>query len=1331
MISLNAYYFLSHSNSFYAKLSVARTVDRHSLTKAWRQSKTDHERQAVLQQLAGSLQHVETLQSRMPALHYPDLPVANQREDIVAAIREHQVIVLCGDTGSGKTTQLPKLAIEAGQGARGLIGHTQPRRIAARNVAARIADELGTSLGEQVGFKIRFTDQVSKQSVIKVMTDGILLAETQQDRFLDAYDTIIIDEAHERSLNIDFLLGYFKQLLPKRSDLKIIITSATIDPERFAEHFGNDTPIITVPGRTYPVDVQYLPGEDDSTLVQSVLDGVAEATRLDKHGDMLIFLPTERDIRECSEALTRQHFNATEVLPLFARLTPAEQQRIFNPGQQRRIVLATNVAETSLTVPRIKFVIDSGLARVSRYSWRSKLQRLPIERISQASADQRKGRCGRIAPGICIRLYAEDDFTSRAEFTEPEIQRTNLASVILQMHSLQLGDLAAFPFIDPPDSRFIADGERLLTELGALKNDRLTTTGRQLARFPVDPTLARMLIAASEKKCLQEMLVIVAALSIIDPRERPTGSAAKADEAHKKFEHPKSDYFSLYALWLEAESARESLSGSAFRRWCKAHYLHYLRMREWRDIHHQLMSMARATKLKLNAKPQCNTRKLHKDDALYAQVHQAILTGLNTHVGLRDDSKTKPKMKVSPGKGRGAQPRKSMHYLTTQNAGFQLWPGSSVTKAAPKWVVYLERLETAKVYGRVLAEVQPDWIEQAAKHLIKREVFEPHYNGKTGRVDAYAKLMLRGLVLAEKRRMNFASFDPVVSREIFIREALVNQRYKPQKPPAFWRHNSQLIKQLEQAEHKSRRRDLLINDDRLMALYLERVPAAVVDLTTFENWLKTTDEDQLKFSETDLREGESDIDQNDFPEAVIINNVPLKLDYQFDPGGKADGVTIVASAAVLNQISEQRLEWLVPGLLEDKLLAMLKALPKRYRRHFVPAPQYAQALHQRITEQEVFGEGNLFAKVRQHLFQMTGNEIPEDAWDEAKREGRLPEHLRMNIRVVDAKQKALRQGRKLDQLQQASAAEAAEVFTQVAENSKHRLECSGQTAWGFADLPDSVMIKRGGVTLNAYPAVVAEGETVGVQLFDTPEKAAHAHRRGLLKLCRLQLNNTVTYLQKKLPHGTRLELAFTNMPSRPHLFAEVADTVKSSLINELINCVLEDLLVETSVRTRAAFETALAAKERSIVAAATDLSVPLLAILEQYPPLRAQLNSTPPLGYEAAYADMLEQLDHLIFKGFLQVTTAAQLQQFKRYCQALQFRLDKLDDNPKRDGMRMAEVRALWEPLSKMPVPDSLEHNWWKARWMIEELRVSQFAQQLGTQGKVSVKRIESLLNAC
>lgn len=1087
--------------------------------------KNESARNAVFDEIAldiaQSMMVVEQRKQQMPKIEYPALlPVSQKRDDIAQAIAHHQVVIVAGETGSGKTTQLPKICAELGRGKYGLIGHTQPRRLAARSVANRIAEEMETELGGFVGYKVRFTDQISDQTQIKLMTDGILLAEIQNDRFLNQYDTIIIDEAHERSLNIDFILGYLKQLLPRRPDLKVIITSATIDPERFSKHFSN-APIIEVSGRTYPVEVRYRPlaGDDDSESDRDQLEGIFQAVDElcdEGLGDILIFMNGEREIRDTADALSKRNLRDTEIVPLYARLSAGEQNKIFQPHAGRRIVLATNVAETSLTVPGIKYVIDPGTARISRYSYRTKVQRLPIEPISQASANQRKGRCGRTEEGICIRLYSEEDFLSRPEFTDPEILRTNLASVILQMTALGLGDIEAFPFVEAPDKRNIQDGVRLLEELGAINDQikdpkkRLTESGKQLARLPIDPRLARMVLEASKLGCLKEVMIIASALSIQDPRERPSDKQQSADDKHRRFNHEDSDFLTLVNLWHYIGQQQKALTSNQFRRQCKLDYLNYLRVREWQDVYTQLHQSTREMGFKLNDEP-----------GSYHAVHSAILVGLLSHIGMKDQEKNE--------------------YHGARNARFNIFPASGLFKKQPKWVMSAELVETSKLWARVVAKIEPDWIEPLAKHLSKRSYSEPHWSKKNAAVMAYEKVMLYGIPIVPKRLVNYGTIDPVLSREIFIRSALVEGDWETKH--AFFKQNRALLAEVEELEHKSRRRDILVDDEELFQFYDQRVGTEVVSGRHFDAWWKTASRktpDLLSFEKEMLFKGDaSHITDLDYPNFWHQGNLKLKLSYQFEPGENSDGVTVHIPLPILNQVEPHGFDWQIPGLRHELVVSLIKSLPKTLRKNFVPAPNYADAFLARVTPFEM----PLLDAMEKELRRMTGVTVLREDW----KLDQLPAHLKITYRAVDHRNRKLNESCDLHELKESLKEKVQETLSQVADDD---IEQRDLHTWSFGELPKVYQQKRGGFEVRAYPALVDKKDSVEIKLFETEQEQLSAMRAGQRRLILLNVPSPIKYLHANLPNKSKLGLYFNP-------YGKVLD-----LIDDCIACGVDKLIEE-------------------------------------------------------------------------------------------------------------------------------------------------------------------------
>ncbi|THA00369.1 ATP-dependent RNA helicase HrpA [Rodentibacter pneumotropicus] len=1258
--------------------------------------KNQDAQQAVASEIEQQIQQAKLrVEQRKSAVKNPivfpeDLPVSQRRTEIEKLLSEHQVVVVAGETGSGKTTQLPKMCLELGLGRLGMIGHTQPRRIAARSVATRIAEELQTELGDLVGYKVRFNDQISENTQIKLMTDGILLAEIQTDRFLNQYSCLIIDEAHERSLNNDFILGYLKQLLPRRPDLKIIITSATIDVERFSKHF-NHAPIIEVSGRTYPVEVRYRPiiDEADQDQLQGILNAVDEL-QAEGRGDILIFMNGEREIRDTAEALQKQNLKHTEILPLFARLSAQEQNRIFHPSGLNRIVLATNVAETSLTVPGIKYVIDPGTARISRYSYRTKVQRLPIEPISQASANQRKGRCGRVSEGICIRLYSEEDFNSRPEFTDPEILRTNLASVILQMMALGLDDIEAFPFVDAPDRRHIQDGVKLLEELGAFETiktkfgekRRLTQSGRQLAQLPVDPRLARMLLSAVNFSSVYEMMVIVSALSIQDPRERPIEKQQAADEKHRRFADKKSDFLAFLNLWHYVQEQQKTLSKNQFRRQCQKDFLNYLRIREWQDIYHQIRLSVREMGLPINS-----------EKAEYQQIHTALLSGLLSHVGLKEVEK--------------------QQYLGARNAHFAIFPNSALFKKQPKWVMAAELVETSKLWGRMVAEIEPEWIEPLAGHLVKKSYAEPRWSKSRGAVIADEKVSLYGVPIVVARPVNYGAIDPVVSREIFIQSALVEGNWHTKHH--FFKQNQRLINEIEELEHKSRRRNILVDERTLFEFYDQRIGTEVVSQKHFDTWWKKAskqDSELLNFERTFLiNEGAEKVSKLDFPNFWYQGDLKLKLTYQFEPGTEADGVTVHIPLPLLNQVEMTGFDWQIPGLREELVIAWIKSLPKSYRRNFVPAPNYAQAFLGRAVPLEKPLLDTLIYELRR----MTGVTVEAEHWSWAQ----IPSHLKMTFRVVDEKGKKIAESMDLDTLKFDLKERVQESISAVADDA---IEQTGVHIWNFADLPQFYEQKKQGFSVKAFPALVDEKESVGIKLFETEFEQKVAMQQGLRRLLLLNVPSPIKYLHEKLPNKSKLGLYFTP-------FGRVLD-----LIDDCIACAVDKLIADFGgfVWTEEGFEKLRDFVRENLNEVTVDIAQKVEQILTFNHALNQRLKGKMDFTMAFALSDIKSQLSRLVYQGFVQKSGYFRLPDLLRYLQAVDKRIDKLTQDVNRDCAVMLRVeqvqQAYQQLLVKLPKSKPISDEVVEIRYMIEELRVSLFAQQLGTKYQVSDKRILNLI---
>ncbi|MGJ5826829.1 ATP-dependent RNA helicase HrpA [Streptomyces ossamyceticus] len=1245
---------------------------------------------------------------RVPTVSYPEqLPVSQKKDEIAAAIRDHQVVIVAGETGSGKTTQIPKICMELGRGVRGMIGHTQPRRIAARTVAERVAEELDTPLGEAVGWKVRFTDQVNQDATfVKLMTDGILLAEIQTDRELRAYDTIIIDEAHERSLNIDFLLGYLAQLLPKRPDLKVVITSATIDPERFSRHFG-DAPIVEVSGRTYPVEVRYRPlleedsDDADRDQITAICDAVEELQGEGK-GDILVFLSGEREIRDTADALIKKNYRFTEVLPLYARLSHAEQHRVFQPHTGRRIVLATNVAETSLTVPGIKYVIDPGFARISRYSHRTKVQRLPIEPISQASANQRKGRCGRTSDGICIRLYTEDDFNARPEFTDAEILRTNLASVILQMTAAGLGDIEKFPFIDPPDHRNIRDGVQLLQELGALDptqkdvRKRLTTMGRQLSQLPVDPRLARMVVEADKNGCAREVMVIAAALSIQDPRERPADKQTQADQQHARFKDESSDFLAFLNLWRYVREQQKERGSSSFRRMCKQEYLNFLRIREWQDIYSQLRTVAKQMGIHLN-----------EEDAPEQQVHVSLLAGLLSHIGMKDIKD-------------GAK----NEYLGARSAKFAIFPGSALFKKPPRFVMSAELVETSRLWARVNAKIEPEWVEPLAEHLLKRTYSEPHWEKDQAAVMAYEKVTLYGVPIVAQRKVNYGRIDPEASRELFIRNALVEGDWRTHHK--FFADNRKLLSEVEELEHRARRRDIVVDDDTLFDFYDQRVPEHVVSGAHFDSWWKHKRHEQPDFLDFEramlIRESAEAVTKADYPDSWRQGQLKFRVTYQFEPGADADGVTVHVPLQVLNQVTDEGFDWQIPGLREDVVTELIRSLPKPIRRNYVPAPNYAK----RFLDQAVPLQEPLTVTLARELKRMVGVPVTADDFDWS----RVPDHLKITFRIVDERRRKMAEDKDLESLRLQLKPKARKALSQAAAATAERqggesLERTGLTDWTIGSLTRVFETRRAGHPVKAYPALVDDGDTVSVRLFDTEAEQSEAMWKGTRRLILRNIPvNPAKFASEKLTNAQKLALSANPHGSIQGLFDDCATAAADRLIadfggpawdeesyRKLYDKVRAEI-VDTTVRTVGQVQQVLAAWqacERRLKATRSPALLPNLA-------------------------DVRGQLDALVKPGFVTETGLRRLPDLMRYLVAADRRLQQMPTSVQRDTSRMEKVHEMRDEyawlLEQLPQGRPVPSSVLDIRWMIEELRVSYFAHALGTAYPVSDKRIVKAIDA-
>jgi ATP-dependent helicase HrpA len=1251
----------------------------------------------IAEQLTAAEALVATRVAAAPTITYPDLPVSELRGEIAKAIGEHQVVVVAGETGSGKTTQLPKICLELGRGIRGTIGHTQPRRLAARTVAQRIADELGTPLGDAVGFTVRFTDQASDRTLVKLMTDGILLAEIQRDRRLLRYDTLILDEAHERSLNVDFLLGYLRELLPRRPDLKVIVTSATIEPERFAAHFGG-APIVEVSGRTYPVEIRYRPlevpapstNDDDPDdpdhevvrtemrdQTEAIIDAIHELEQ-EPPGDVLVFLSGEREIRDTAEAL--RDLKNTEVLPLYARLPTADQQRIFQPHTGRRIVLATNVAETSLTVPGIRYVVDPGTARISRYSRRTKVQRLPIEPISQASAAQRAGRSGRTAPGVCIRLYSEDDFATRPRYTDPEILRTNLAAVILQMAALQLGDVENFPFLDPPDKRSIRDGVQLLQELGAFDQDaKLTDVGRRLAQLPLDPRLGRMILQAHAEGCVREVLVLAAALSIPDPRERPADREEAARQKHARFADERSDFISYLNLWRYLREQRKELSGNAFRRMCREEFLHYLRIREWQDLVGQLRSIARDMGIREQDEP-----------ADPARVHAALTAGLLSHIGLREGD--------------------SREFQGARNSKFVLAPGSVLTKRPPRWIVVADLVETSRLYGRIAARIEPEAVEHVAAHLVQRTYSEPHWDAQRGAVMAFERVTLYGLPLVPRRRVNYAQIEPELARELFIRHALVEGDWQTRHH--FFRDNARLREELAELEERARRRDLLVGEDEIFAFYDARIPADAVSARHFDAWWKKQRHktpELLTLTRDDLLRKDAGGDQ---PDTWQADDLSLPLTYRFEPGALDDGVTVHVPVEVLARLGGDEFAWQIPALREELVTALIRSLPKDFRRNFVPAPDTARAVLAAIDP----GSGSLLESLQRELRRRTGVLVPIDAFDVDK----LPAHLRVTFAVESPDGAEVARGKSLEALQEQLAAPARQA---VAEAVAGELERTGLRTWpdDIDELPRSVSRNSGGHSVHGFPALVDVGVAVDLRVFATQAEQEAAIGPGTRRLLRLSAPSPVKAVERALNPRARLVLGTNPDGSLAALVDDCADAAVAALAPE-------------PVWTRAEFEAQRDRVAGALVPTTLDIVGRVEKVLAAAHDVELALPGRPPPAQADAIADIRVQLGMLLPEGFVAATGAARLADLTRYLTAISRRLDRLPQGVAADRERLHRVHAVQDAYGELvqalspgrAAADDVRD----IAWMIEELRVSLWAQQLGTARPVSEQRIYRSIDA-
>ncbi|MCM2287471.1 MAG: ATP-dependent RNA helicase HrpA [Sulfuritalea sp.] len=1232
----------------------------------------------------------EARRAARPALSYDEaLPVNQRRAEIGEAILRNQVVVVCGETGSGKTTQLPKICLEIGRGLNGLIGHTQPRRIAARATAARISEELKSELGRHVGFKIRFTDKVTSSSYIKLMTDGILLAETQTDPLLRQYDTILIDEAHERSLNIDFLLGYLKSVLARRRDLKVIVTSATLDAERFSKHFDG-APVIEVSGRLFPIETRYRPFDEkkDSDLNDAIVDAVDEAHRTGP-GDVLVFLPGEREIREAAEALRKHHPPGLEVLPLFARQTAVEQGRVFAAHQGQRVVLATNVAETSLTVPGIRYVIDSGLARVKRYSHRNKVEQLQVEPISRAAASQRAGRCGRVSAGVCFKLYDEEDFKQRPAYTEPEILRSSLAGVILRMKSLHLGDVEDFPFLEAPAPRMIADGYQLLAELGAIDETtkELTQVGFELAKLPLDPKIGRMILAAREHNCLREVLIIAAALGTQDPRDRPQEHAASADQAHAKWKDEKSEFLSYLKLWAAGDEVWKHETSNKQRQWCRQNFINWLRLREWRDVHGQLMALCHEHGWKENQIP-----------ASYDAIHKALLTGLLGHIGLISEE--------------------DKNYLGARGIRFYIHPGSSLLKKAGRWIVSAELVETSRLFARCIAKIEPEWLEQVGGHLIRKHVYEPHWEKGPGQVVAWERVTLHGLTIHAKRRVHYGPSDPKLAREILIREALVEGQVGEDwvRKWRFFQHNVKLMKEIQALEHKARRPDVLVDDELIYAFYDARLPAGIITLAAFDHWRREAEAANPKLlcleKEQLMRHEAAGITTAAFPPEFIHRGQGFKLSYHHDPGAADDGVTLALPLTALNQLPANRCEWLVPGLLKEKILALLKTLQQKYRHRLQPLDEFATNF---CDAEHDFDEPLVRALTRaaeEHMAQT----LPLDAF----RTGELRPHLFMNFRLTDEHGGTLAISRNLAELRAEYRGRVEQAYaTAEVRHEAAAGDAAGVTAWTFGALPELMEVKVGAGTTVGFPALVDMGESVRLTAFDTEEKARAEHRRGMARLFALQLAAQVKAIEK-LPGLRELALQFLALGTEKELREQlIAVTLERT-------CLMDPLPTEES-----AFAIRREAARGRVLLVAQEILRLLGNIMSEHAALAKKLAAVQK-AFPQACADIGAQLAELMPKRFIATMPFERLQHYPRYLKAIGLRLEKARADPARDTRLMADWQGLgkpWERERNAMLRSGQQGDAFldEFRWLLEELRVALFAQELKTSSPVSVKRLQKM----
>ncbi len=1245
----------------------------------------------MTQQLSAIAQRRLARIQQLTAIEYPaDLPVVARRDELAQAIEKHQVIIVCGETGSGKTTQLPKICLSLGRGVKGVIGHTQPRRVAARSVAARIAQELKSELGGLVGYKVRFNDRVSPDSAIKLMTDGIMLAEIHSDPLLRQYDTLIIDEAHERSLNIDFLLGYFKQLLPKRPDLKLIITSATLDAERFSKHFSG-APVLQVSGRTYPVDIRYRPPQKDEEgemqdVPQAICSALDELSIGGLRGDVLVFLPGEREIREAAEALRKHQHKGIEILPLFSRLSIAEQDRVFKVGNLRRVVLATNVAETSLTVPNIGYVIDTGVARINRYSIRQKVEQLHIEKIARSAANQRAGRCGRVMSGICIRLYDEEEFAQRAEFTDPEIFRVSLATVILRMSSLGLGDVAEFPFIEPPGARAIADGYQLLHELNAIDDERqLTKLGQELAKLPLDPKVARLLLAGKQYQCLTEIIIIASALSLQDPRDRPAERREAADAAHQRFIDERSDFLAYLKLWdWFKKGVQHKKSNKLWANECRSLFLSPLRLREWHELHQQLHAQMSEMNMRFNEQP-----------ASFEQIHKALLTGLIGNIGTRAVNEP--------------------HYLGARETKFFIAPNSVLAKKGAKWVLAAELMETTRLYARCVARIEPQWLEEVGDHLLKRSYFDPHWEKKAAQVGAWERSTLFGLLINPKKRVHYGPMDPEESRAVFIRTALVEGEFNTQAP--FFAHNQRLIADIEALEHKSRRPDVLVDDELIFAFYDARIPAGMHNGAAFEKWRKEAERENPKLlylKKDDLMRHEAaGITTEHFPPQLKMNNVSYALAYNFAPGKNDDGVTLTVPQALINQVQPARCEWLVPGILAEKVAQLLKSLPQKLRRHCVPVPEFAAAFCAEVKASDV----SLLQAIARYMREQKQVDVPLDAF----RLEQLPPHLLMNFRVIDEHGRQLGMGRNFIQLRGDWAPKVTLVVSAPVKQAQASVTSNKEryTDWTFGDFAETTQVPRAGQQVTVFNALHDEGDAVTQQAFDTADEAQAVHRAGLRRLFMLALKEQVKFLEKNLPDLQKMAMLFLPFGSQQEMQQQI-------LTVTFDRCCLNDPLPDSEKTFNARCKDA---KSR-LNLVGQEIARLVGTVLTEHQALQKALP-----GFKAhaqAQQDIRQQLESLLGKDWIARTPYERMQHMPRYLKGINVRLEKLRSNPARDATNLAQLQPIQQQWQRrlQAQQGARDERLEDFGWMMQELRVSLFAQELKTPVIVSAKRLGKILES-